>query len=235
MTTPVDYSEYDVDLFALAESRRLGDFNQACTMAGILTVETREAQECHNAILEVLSGRSLSEARGEQLNIIGELVGAERVLRNQAEINWFTPDRLGSGSDSEARAWLEGVALAGDLPADDVQYLTIIQAKIFKNHSKHGSIPELIQFVRILYNINVSFRKVGNADLLLIIPVNTPAGIVTTLLSEVNDDLADHQYFLPIPTGTRLLPNAESRQTYFMTDSFINTVDGPSVAFVTGA
>lgn len=235
MADRIDFSEYDVNLFDLAEGRRLGMYARACPQAGILTAETKEAQECHNAILEVLQGRTLSEARGVQLDIIGEIVGAERILRNQAEINWLRPDNALGNPDSDARVWLEGVPLAGDLPADDVQYLAIIQSKIFKNHTKHGSIPELIQFVKILYNIDVSFRKLGNAELLLIVPLNTPSGIVATLLSEENDNLADHQYFLPIPTGTRLLPRAESRQPWVMTDSYINTVDGPARAFVTGA
>lgn len=206
MARRISFDEYNRNLFEIGERRRLGMFNRACALTGVLNAQVTETQAVFDAIYSILRGRSLSEARGEQLDVIGRIIGQPRVVSNVDVFPWFAPDRADRSPDSGSSAWVTGVPLAGSLPADDVTYLGLIQAKIFKNHVKHCSIPEIINFVNLFYGINISVRKSAAAEIQLVVPAGTPDNIRINLVSEVNDDNADHQYFIPVPSGTRLNP-----------------------------
>lgn len=188
--------EYSTDLVERIGGRRLPQFVNGSVRCGILNEQARQVQEVHDATVSVLDQRTLENARGVVLDVIGRIVGQERVLLNQSDLDWFAPDEVG-GAPDVSPAWVVGSALTGNLPADDAEYLLLIVSKIFKNHVKHGSIPEVLEFIRLLYGVNVSLRKLGLSDLQLIIPVNTASYVVQTLRSTLSDDRADNQYFLP--------------------------------------
>ena len=187
---------YNKDIVQRIGDRRLPQFFAGEVRCGILNEQARQIQEIYDAVVSALDQRTLANARGEILDVIGRIVGQERILLNQDELEWFTPDDPSGVSDS-APAWVEGAAIAGNLPADDGEYLQLITSKIFKNHVQHGSIAEILQFVRLVYGINISIRKLGLSCIQLIVPVGTSAGTVETLKLVISDERADNQHFLP--------------------------------------
>lgn len=188
--------KYNQNIVQRVGDRRLPQFHGGSVRCGILNEQARQLQEIFDAIVSTLDQRTLANARGGIQDVIGRIVGQARVLLNQAEVDWFGPDDTDGGPDL-APVWVTGAALTGNLPADDAEYLLLIISKIFKNHVQHGSIPEVLEFVRLLYGVNISLRKVGLSQIELIVPVGTPAFVVTTLLSSISDDRADNQHFLP--------------------------------------
>lgn len=188
--------KYNQDVVERVADRRLPQFRRGEVRCGILNEQARQLQEIYDAVVSALDQRTLPNARGVVLDAIGRIVGQERILLNQAELDWFEPDDVNGGPDL-APAWIEGVPTSGNLPADDGEYLLLIVSKIFKNHVQHGSIPEVLEFARLLYGINISLRKLGLSQLELIVPVGTAEFIVTTLRSTISDERADNQHFLP--------------------------------------
>lgn len=188
--------KYEQDIVLRVGGRRLPQFKRGSVRCGVLTEQSRQLQEIYDEIVHVLDFRTLANARGVVLDAIGRIVGQKRELLNQADKNWFTPDNALGRPDS-APVWITGVPTAGSLPAGDSEYLDLIVSKIFKNHVQHGSIPEILQFVRLLYGINISIRKLGLSQIQLIVPSGTPDYVVVTLRSLVSDDRADNRWFLP--------------------------------------
>ena len=169
--------EYSRDLITRMGDRRLPQFSRGEIRCAILQEQSRQIQELYDAIIDVLDQRTLENASGGILDVIGIIVGQKRILLNQGSQDWFGPDDLITSPDL-APAWVTGAPLAGNLPADDVDYLQLIISKIFKNHVKHGSIPEILRFVQLLYGINISIRKLGLSQIQLIVPFPTPEFVV---------------------------------------------------------
>ena len=204
MANDIDFAEYGKDLFALAEDDRLSQFQQSCVMTDVLNALVKQTQDANDAAFDVIQKRSLTKATGTQLDIIGRIVGQDRTLLNQAEKPYFKPDAPGIGFDA-GKWFAEGAPLTGNLPADDGEYLNLIQSKIFKNHVQGATVPELLNFAKIVYGINISVKNEGVQDISLIIPATAPSFAITTLTSEVTDARADHQSFVPLPTGVRII------------------------------
>lgn len=188
--------KYSQDIVARVGGRRLPQLKEGTVRCGILNEQARQLQELYDAVVSALDQRVTENARGLVLGAIGRIVGQPRILLNQAEKNWLTPDAA-SGRPDTTPAWTEGAPLSGNLEATDSQYIALIGSKIFKNHVKHGSIPEVIEFVRILYGVNISIKKLGLSQIGLVVPSGVPEYVVTTIISTISDERADNQHFLP--------------------------------------
>ncbi len=196
--------EYYRDLFEIAGGRRLPQFVNGEVRCGILNAQVRQTQDLFDALFNAMEGRTIAGAEDYALDIIGRIVGQPRVLVNQAIIAWFTPDDP-AGRPDTTPAWNFGAPLFGDLPASQAQYRQLIAAKIFKNHTIHGSIPEVLQFVKLVYGINISIRKYGQGDIALVVPTDTPLNVVLTLISYTTTVRVDNDYFLPLSPVARIL------------------------------
>lgn len=188
--------KYAQDIVARIDGRRLPQFVRGEVRCEILNEQARQMQELYDAIVSALDQRTLPNARGYVLDVLGRIVGQPRILIDQDELNWFGPDDENWGPNL-APVWIEGVPTAGRLPADDGEYLQLILSKIFKNHVKHSSIPEILEFIRLIYDINISIRKLGLSQIQLIVPTGTPANVLQSIISVLSDERADNQYFLP--------------------------------------
>ena len=198
-----DYSIYHQDTDTINCELTLERFRRTTVALGISNAINTQNTELYNDIVNGLPERCLSNAIGAQLDVIGVIVGQDRNLENFGVKNWATTDALNLGVDA-GLVYVEGAPIGGDLPADDFQYRQLIQAKIFRNHVKYGSIPEILQFAKILYGLNISIRKEGLSDLALIVPESTPFYIIQNLISFTDNLQTEKEYFLPIPTTGRL-------------------------------
>lgn len=204
MTEPIDFSQYEIDLFGLGDQRRLGQFKRGPIRCAIMSEQTRQAQELIDAIIDALKGRTIAGADTYALDVIGRIVGQPRVIPS----------------------------LDGGLPFDNDQYRVFISAKIFKNHCLHGSIPEVLHFVKLAFGIDISIYKLGMSDIKIGVPSDISPDIAETLSLRIDDERAENQYFLPFGATTRLLGvlYLPTTPSYFTPDRFSGRTDYAHVA-----
>lgn len=206
----VDFSSIAVDVLEQMRGRLLYYFGNSPVIDQILQSLSCEVQELIDATQDVIKLRTLFEARGVQLDVIGRIVGQDRVILNADQRTWFgpdstnpiilRPDALGSV------AFVDGADLTGDVPATDSEYLNLIISKIFKNHVQGGSLPEVQIFIKLLTGYDVSFLKKGLQELALLVRVDTPPNVVETITTITTDGRdANEKYLIPLPAGDRIV------------------------------
>ncbi len=203
----IDFSQYDRTLLDDMRERLLWQFSNSPVMDQTIQAFAIELQELYDSVTDTLQLRTLADARGVQLDVIGDIVGQDRILLNADERPWFGPDQVSANIEGvdQVGIWVKGADLTGDLPADDSQYLTLILSKIFKNHAQSGSIPELQVFARILTGYNISFQNYKDLDVEIIVSANMPGYLVETLVSVIDESKdADAKYLMPLAATTRL-------------------------------
>ncbi len=226
-----DFSRYELDLLKKACELTLSQFDRSPVLLGVQGAIDQQMADLYNAIVEGMALRCLDNAQGEQLDVIGRIVGQLRILENFAEKPWFKFDADNLGYD-QSIAYVADEPLGGDLLADDQQYLQAIKAKIFRNHVKYGSIPEMLEFVRIVYGYNISLENLGLSDLSLIVPAEMPAYILQNLLSYEDTPQAQRTYFMPMPTTGRFTKVVRRPDPPFIFDNPSNGFDIGKAAII---
>lgn len=122
-----------------------------------LTPLTRSLEDLTTAL-------NLDAAEGARLDLIGSIVGVSRELPDGIFIPYFgfasQPAGRGFG---QARMRREGEPTATTYTAPDVEYRTLIRAKIALNNS-HGTADDVAAVLRSHYGASlVSVRDTGNA------------------------------------------------------------------------
>lgn len=214
----IDFSELDKNQQDEACDNHLAFFRNSPVMLEFRQALVKQSQELYDANISTLSLRTIEDSASYQLDVIGEIVGQPREPFG-AESQWLTLDDNGTVTD-ESLIWLEGEPL-GNLQADDNQYKVLIRAKIFKNHVKYGSIPEIIEFVRLVFGELISIKKLGKSDINLVLHQNFPTSQIDNLINYIDDEQSDKKYLLPLPTGTRILGVEFVPDLPFMPDSDI--------------
>lgn len=199
---PIDFSQYDKNLQSEACDDHLSVCRRSPVMMGFRHALVAQSQELYDANTNALLSRTINDAVDYQLDVIGQIVGQERIPFGAAG-KWLTPDDAETLVDVSP-VWLAGEP-GGDPLADNDQYRILIKAKIFKNHVKYGSIPEIIEFSRLVFDGDISIKKLGLDDINLVVSSNFPPDLLPILISFIDDENADKQYFLPLPTGVRIV------------------------------
>lgn len=220
------FDDYRRDLCKECSDLTLDRFRQSPVLAGVQSAQVQQSQELFDAAIDSLIQRTLDAAIGAQLDVLGRIVGLfPRPLENAGVIVWFAPDNPLAAPDL-APVWVTGGPLTGFLPVGDVTYRTLIRAKIFRNHVKYGSAPEIAYYGRLAYNTDISVRGIGNADVELFFHGPVSPQTVDLVLQDNNDLTADHKFGLPLPTTARITNVVFAPQNYFRPDSEF----GPDVA-----
>lgn len=200
-------SEFDIyrkDLQALACTRTLETFNGAPVIRGIQTAQVQEGQQLYDAIIDAMPARTLSGARGANLDVLGRIVGLfPRPLEDAGAITYFGVDDPLAAPDWSP-VYVAGAPLSGQVQIGDPDYLIAIRAKIAKNHTKYGSAPEIAYFARLAYGVTLSVKNIGLSELKVVFSSSTPPRIVSAAVSSFSDETADHQFALPLPTSSRI-------------------------------
>ena len=199
-----DFSIYNKNQAKQACDLTLSQFRRSNTLLGVQSAINNQFIDLYQSLINTMQLRCLDDATGEQLDIIGEIVGQSRELENFGTKNWLKYDTTDLGYE-QSIYYVVGTQIGENLLATDFTYKQRIYARIFKNHVKYGSIPEILEVVKLIYNINISIRKNGLSDLTLIVPQNTPLYIVQNL-TRVDDTITtDKVYFLPLPSTARIV------------------------------
>ena len=130
-----------------------------------------EQTEIQNAFKDLLQKRSIDEATGAQLDIIGRIVGQSRELISVDNFDFFgfagAPKAGSFGTVGNpqigSKFWSLGTPLAGNVLLDDETYRLFIKAKILKNQT--ASTPEeVLAFVNFLFGTEQSAIFEGQAE-----------------------------------------------------------------------
>lgn len=133
--------------------------------------------ELASVFRDLMQLRSIDTATGEQLNIIGRIVGQERVLLNTDLYEFFGflgTDRVQGfgelGDTSYGAPFAEyGKPLGGNVELNDDTYRLFIKAKIYKN-STASTPEEFIRLMNLLFNAPTTYvYEQGNANLVVLI------------------------------------------------------------------
>lgn len=163
-------------------------------------------QQLQLVFQDLIQKRSLDTAAGEQLDLIGELVGLPRGSLPSAawESSYFgfesDPDALGFADlDVETISGIffdQSSATEGNIAWTDAVYRLFLKAKIFANSST-GTPEELILATKSILNVDfVDIVETGNANLL--ISFNR---LLTDVEKYILQGLGEQQRLLPIPVG----------------------------------
>ena len=199
-----DFSVYDKDQVKQACDLTLSQFRRSQILLGVQSAINNQSIDLYQSLIDAMQLRCLDDAVGVQLDIIGRIVGQSRELENYGTKNWFAYDTAEVGYD-QGIYYINGAPVGGNLLASDFTYRQLIYARIFKNHVKYGSVPEILQVVKLVYGINISIRKEGLSDISLVVPSNTPQYIVQNLTKVDDTPTTDRVYFLPIPSTGRIV------------------------------
>jgi hypothetical protein len=196
---------FDVDLQSRAAGRVLRQFSKSEVFLSLLWALVSEIQELSYAAMGVHRYRMPASARGENLNAIGRIVGQDRILIDYSAVAWFRPDTENQSVD-QSPVWTDGAPLYEIASADDELYRMLIQAKVFRNFCKFGSIPEIQEAALEAFGVRVSFQRYlgANFECTLLIESSCPLHVLGFLTEVIDDERADRVYLPPYPAQLRI-------------------------------
>lgn len=213
-----NYFSYDIDFQEARCKTTLSQFRwDDPVLNGINYAIVNQAYITFCDILKALEARDVENAVDYNLDVIGRWVGESRVFAFFSEIEYFAPDS--DFTVDLAPVWVEGGRVFGPGAVNNEEYRTNILARIFKNHVKYGSVPEVIQFAKVAFGINISLRSNGLFDWRLLISADTPENIAEALVSQITNNKYDESYYLPIPIGRRLVSTVFTPEPAFSPDA----------------
>jgi len=184
-------------------SRTLLQFRKSQVFIDFIAAMASEVQSLLEASIQVIKQRCPAEAVGNQLDGIGRIVGQLRLLLGFDTIAWFTPDRLLQGPD-QVPVWVTNAPLSGDVAADDTFFRQLIEAKVTRNFVRFASIPEIKQFFRQSFNLEISFVRIDTMTIQVIVPDETSFNVTSLLERSWDIGGAEHIYFLPLAAGVHV-------------------------------
>ena len=167
--------------------------------------------EIQEALKQVMQLRSIDTAEGEQLNVIGRIVGQERELIAAEMLEYFGFDGY---PESQSYGDLEntstggfyyslGTPLTGSVLLNDEQYRLFIKAKILKN-TTFATPEDFLGFVKFVFGTeinNVLAEGGGEFTILIGKELNSFERALLTYKTKYQDFDAP---FVPKPVGVRI-------------------------------
>lgn len=160
------------DLAQRGKSRYLEQFRESPLMQQLVENISQETQELYDEILKVLKGRTIGTgeegyAEGVQLDKIGYLVGQDRVVANSKLIDYYSPDKIEEFVIDKAKVWTKNGRLFEAAFLSDKAYRILILSKIYKNHCKGASLPQVRLAGINIYGHLLTLVKMGLQHYLL--------------------------------------------------------------------
>lgn len=193
-----------VDAVTRAATRVLLQFRYSPVFQQVLQAFILQIDELITTIEDTIVYRSPADAVGEQLDVLGRIVGSDRELVDFSLIGWFTADSFYYGVD-QAPAWVTNANISDNLEADDFWYRQLIEGKIFRNFVQYGSIPELKDMIKKSFGIECSIiRTTELLTVAIIVPDTTPLNTIQFLLRVADTKIAEQVHLLPIPATVKI-------------------------------
>lgn len=149
---------YEEDYLGVARSRITEQFKDKEVIDRFLQLLIFAQTELQTVFKDLMQLRSLDTATGEQLNIIGRIVGQDRVLLNSDLYDFFgfqgalKAGSMGTLSNPNIGSifYSLGKPLGGNIELSDETYRLFIQAKILKNTTASTS-EEFIRSINLIF------------------------------------------------------------------------------------
>lgn len=146
------------DYLSVARSRITEQFRDKPVLDRMLQLLLAAQIEIQSALKDLMQLRSLDTATGEQLNILGRIVGQDRVLLNSDLYSFFgfqgalKAGSMGTLEDPTVGSifYSLGAPLGGNIELDDETYRLFIRAKILKNTTASTS-EEFIRSINLIF------------------------------------------------------------------------------------
>ena len=202
----------------------------------LLTVEMQTLQKTFQDLMQL---RSLDTATGAQLDVIGRIVGQERVLLSADLYEFFGfQGALKAGSYGNltdptigAKWWSLGKPLGGNVQLDDGTYRTFIRAKILKNTTASTS-EDFIKAINLIFGTEstLAIEDTSTEPATVMVLFNRPlSDFEKALLYYVDDSGGYPSRLIPKTVGVRLIFGEYVRTDEPISWSF--TYDGVSFAY----
>lgn len=146
-----------IDHIVEAEKRLITQYTEADSVKKYLQAVLVEANELEQVFCDLMLKRALDTAEGEQLDIIGEIVGQPRILINSTQLFFFgfetAPGAQSFGDLNDAQVGgrfrsLNESGTGGD-PLTDEEYRIFIRARIAKNYTA-ATLEEIISQIKFI-------------------------------------------------------------------------------------
>jgi hypothetical protein len=196
------------DFFAEAKEVETELFIDKDIFNRYLDVILHELQNIQSTFKDLVQKRSIDEASGWQLDVIGRIVGQPRTLINLDVYKYFAflgypnGETYGDLYDPSAGGpfYSAGAPIGGNYTLEDGVYRIFIKSKILKN--KTAATPEeLITFLKFLFGDDILiYLKEGDAAITIFFgrPLSQ---LELNLLNNVNYELGYPSRLIPKPVG----------------------------------
>lgn len=149
---------YEEDYLGVARSRITEQFKDKEVIDRFLQLLIFAQTELQTVFKDLMQLRSLDTATGEQLNILGRIVGQDRVLLNSDLYDFFgfqgalKAGSMGTLGDPNIGSifYSLGEPLGGNIELSDETYRLFIRAKILKNTTASTS-EEFIRSINLIF------------------------------------------------------------------------------------
>ena len=201
-----------VDYLSEARQRITSQFEDKVVVDKYLQLLIDGQAEIQQMFADLIQKRSIDEAEGAALDIIGEIVGQPRELISADLFNFFgfqgalKADTFGDFDrrPTVGSRWYDfGQPLGGNILLDDNTYRLFIKAKIMKNRT--ASTPEeFLSFINFLFGTNVTaILAEGNAQYTVMFGRELST-LEQTLLNYVSTSQGYPSRLIPKTVGVRI-------------------------------
>ena len=191
------------DMKAIAIGRMLSQFYGKKILQLLLLAYIEEVQELSTAIADLIEKRTLNKAEGTQLDIIGKIIGRDRLSYNYETNYWFTTDEAGVSPDS-CHWWMSPAEQAVEERMDDVTYRKWIWLQILENHNLYSAKPEIENAIYDGVGETVGIQRTGMMDADIYVNENISLTNKRLLAYNENNMLTDNDYLFSYPATTKI-------------------------------
>ena len=210
--TELKFDDITFDLKKISESRILSQYSTSPLYKLLLSAYTSEVQELSNALTDLVKYRTIANAEGKNLDVLGRIVGFGRKGFNYDASYWFAPEIEGVAPDN-GHWWVMNSPQAITEPMDDETYRKWIWMKILKNHNMFSAKPEIERQIKEGINEVIGIQRTGMIEQ----EIYTTTSISTTnknLLTYVVDTtLTDNQYMFSYQAATNIVEESDEQES----------------------
>lgn len=211
----------DIDYLDIARGQVTEQFKSKVVFDKYLDLLIHQQYEISQVFKDLLQKRSIDEATGAQLDIIGEIVGQPRELINADLFDFFGFEgalKAGSFGDLNTPSvgavfWDLNTPQGGNIVLDDETYRLFIKAKIIKNTTSTTP-EEFIAFINYVFGTNQTYITEGIAEFTVFFG-RPLSDIETVLLNYVSYSQGYPSRFIPKPVGVRINYGSYQQDNYF--------------------
>lgn len=197
------FNDIEFDLKKISEGRILSQYSQSPLYKELLGAITSEVQELSTALSNLVKYRTIANAEGKNLDIIGKIVGQKRESYNYDTAYWFAPDEDGVQPDN-GHWWVQNAPQATDEPMDDETYRKWIWMKVMTNHNKFSSVPELEKEIEEGIEEVVGIQRTGMIEQNILVQPSISNSNKALLAYKTDTTMTDNKYLFAYPAATEI-------------------------------